>query len=126
MLVIVEPPKVVIPDPRPGQLWKWDFDYKAAGEEGWWFATRVTSEGRHLPTFAIVILKRGDQLLCVSLDDPGPYQIPKALGHQDEFGVWHFDDPPPAKRYHVFMKGDTLIWFEHDWLDQCKLIADAE
>jgi hypothetical protein len=104
-------------DLRPGQLWEWCF---TAGADGWWMFTCVTAEGRNsFVASSIVTLVRGEVFTVVSLDDPGPMQLPElSIGIPEAYY-----DPP--KRWHVALKGDKLFWIDHAYFDQAKLLRDV-
>ena len=125
-MYVVEPklePKPV-PPLKPGQLWMWDFDVKVdGGEEGWWLANRVTSEGRHQMPTAAFILKRGMFFTVIRPDDEGPYELPSVPSFDEEGNYVPVTAPP--KRWHVVLIGDVLVWFQHDWFEQCKLLEDV-
>jgi hypothetical protein len=127
MLYITDPSQIVakpIPPLKAGQLWLWDFSFttkKADKDEGWWLAMRVTDEGRNCYSNAAIQLKRGDVFTVVTVDDPGPYRLLTAPIHFND--GW---ETYPAPRYHVVILGESLLWFQHDWFEVCKLLADME
>lgn len=110
---MVDPSSVCL---KPGQLWVWDF---TVGEDGFWPTNRVTSDARALiaSSLHVVILHRGDLFTIVTLDQTGPIERYVTF---DENGA------QVAKRYHVVLLRDTLVWFEHSWIEVCKLVADCE
>lgn len=107
---------------RPGQLWRWDFDVgKDDTTKGWWPANRVTTEGRYTLSTAFVIIKYGDLFTIVTVDDSGPYDI-RVPSFEDDGSMRY----PTPKTYFVALHDGVLVWFEHNWLEQCKLIQDVE
>lgn len=109
---------------KPGQLWQWVFDVEMPNvPKGWWMAQRVTEEGRRLGIAANhpFIMSYGMTFVIIHPDDTGPYQY--NLTHVDENGLVQSD---PPLRYHVVLIGDTLVWFQHDWLKSCTLLTDVE
>jgi hypothetical protein len=98
-----------------------DVSGKDKSTKGWWPATRVTSDGRYQITNAFVILKYGDVFTIVTVNDEGPYDI-RVPSFEDN-GTMRY---PTPKTYFVALHNGVLIWMEHNWLEQCTLIEDAE
>ncbi len=108
---------------KPGQMWRWEFAVGEGDARGWWPATRVTSEGRHSFVVATHFVKYGDTFTIVTVDDEGPYDLMGTVPTLDENGLVQ---SPPVKTYFVALHNGVLVWFEHEWLEQCKLIQDVE
>lgn len=107
-----------VSEPKPGQLWAWQFPYK----DGSWPFQRVTSEARHVAfSGGYVNLKRGSTFVIVVIDDSGPYVL--SLPKINDIGQIVVE---PHKRWHVAMACGGLIWVEHGWLEYAELITDAE
>ena len=102
----------------PGQLWQWQFGVG----DGWWASQKVTEAGRYMNDLGYETMKRGDVFTVVTLDDPGPYQLPQINGLND-IGQYVTQ---PKKLWHVVLFKDALIWMEHDHFEQAILLRDVE
>lgn len=104
---------------RPGQLWQWKF---AVGD-GWWVLQKVTEHGRYAPDAGnFKVIYRDNIFTLVTLDDPGPYELPPINGLNDVGQyVTH-----PRKLWHVVLLGDSLVWMEHKHFEQAILLRDVE
>lgn len=101
----------IIADPVPGQMYAWEFEVL----NGDWFIEYVT-DVRRQQTFGgrNGLIKRGDLFTIITLDDPGPQQLPE----YNEHGV-----PTVVKmRFHTALLHDSLFWIEHSFLFFAKLV----
>jgi len=115
-------PRHEITELRPGQLWQWNFSF---GDGTWWF-TPVTEAGRTTPDWGRrVTMKRGDMFTLVTLDDPGPYELPTMPTFDDAGNILPAMEIKLRARYDVVLVGDTLVWFEHDNFEHSELLTDV-
>jgi hypothetical protein len=72
-----------------------------------------------------VTLKRGDVFTVVSLDDPGPYQLPVRLPITDADGWDNFETAAVPFRWHVVLIRDALVWIDHTSFECAELLRDV-
>ena len=108
---------------KPGQLYVWAF---TVGDGTWWLDL-VTEEARTTMVLReSVFVKRGDQIMLVTVDDPGPFE--HTMYETANLMSSEFSDPidkPEKKRYHVALCRNQLIWISEDRFSFMELISDV-
>lgn len=100
-------------------MYRWAFTVG----DGSWFCQRVTSAARETPDpCGIVVVMRDDTFTVISVDDPGPCQLPD---YSSIYDPWAPSSVTVPKCWHVVLLQLTLVWMEASWFEQCELLGDA-
>jgi hypothetical protein len=91
-------------EPNVGELWRWEFSVG----DGTWMLQAVSARAREewWYNYDTVIVKQGDVLLVMSLDDVGPAQLPDVRGFEEKQSA--------KKRWLVALVHDRLVWVTVD------------